>query len=1217
MASYVFRLINPDSTSQNVEDWQECDKVDSHDLAGIKDPVNDGSNKVATSVPSPFARMHLFNTAFDILANDAPATMLPLEGNTVFHQIVSDCFDMFQLVFMFGQDKNLLRFENWDCQTRLEELEESSSEGHQRLARALRSFLNKDSAGTLKGLKQITFVYYKDFLVGGTSPLTVFFTGANWHRTLKEEQLTIKSPTEDVLFDSEYAPLYRRDESFILYMLCLFECYRDEFRVSSNAFYRYMNRILELKEIKDFIRRNSEAYTRCSDRIEFEKKYPTNFVEGRYQLAVGDLIIPCQGEEEIESDFSIVPSSMARYPFTERSAGGDSIDIRKPLVLPQDGKMHQNWLYIKSTWSKDIVTLENVTIPLYKRQLPELNLTYPYLTVGDFLTETLIQTPYSTGRVATVNTDKFVYGPNAKNIQFLLPIKPRYFQYFTIEDLENHLHVQSENTEGELIVTVSLDIRTKRGSVKYKRTYVSAKHSFSSHQSDGSAVYRIINHEKTGKFGMSFYPFFQLKNANIPFNYYIQLVEDRQQNVELDLHFYSSENQSSHSPIGILEPEHVAATSRSSIQDEAVANSTFYEIQKQFDFLELEITDSRTGERHSGLIVPKFKVIDTESCSATFIAAVDFGTSNTHVAISKVEGGSVNPKPLTFSEPKGDTNLTANDERLMISLYMSSRKSDNLSKKYFTDSMIGFNQMSQFVLREFIPPVIEKTKDEEALIPRFPLKTASCERRGFDDNQNNVLFGNFNIGFSVDADKNPVNNSYSYNTNLKWLFDTRHQQLKNEKRIELFFVELLEIIRNKVLLSGGSLQKLKIVWMLPDAAADVRKTFADRWKKASEVVFGSDLSGQIVPTSPISESLAPFYYIDWEENLAGADAAAVNLDIGGGTTDVIYIERQEGVKYWTMSYRFAGNDIWGDGRQELKAPKKVNGFYQVYKAWYDANSDRLENAKSFKEYFNSAISDPRRGSHDVISLLFKYQQSGFQQYVINSHPDLRLIPLIHYGGLLYHLLQSLQLKNVQKLPRYLSFSGNGSQYLDLLGDSSGIEDLTNILVNAFLKDERSGLRFPESNLEVIKVGNVKEATANGGIILQHGKVKNTIEKGKRELFSLGANPNYSIGEIGTKKFVELDEETKNEIIKNCRNFLSILFENNEVSNFMIKELHVTKEKEVKELLINGQALEDSFNSYFNDGIDIGNRLATQTLFFLPLKDALVRLSTFLANASKS
>lgn len=1217
MSSYVFRLKDPVSTSQNVEDWKECDKIDSHDLAGIKDPVNDGSNKVATSVPSPFARMHLFNTAFDILANDTPGAMLPLDGNTVYHQIVSDCFDMFQLVFMFGQDKNLLRFENWDCQTRLEELEKSSSEGHQRLARALQSFLNKDSAGTLKGLSQVTFVYYKDLLVGGTSPLTVFFTGANWHRTLKEEQLTIKSPTEDILFDTDYAPLYKRDESFILYMLCLFESYRNEFRESSSAFYRYMNRILEHTEIKAFVRRNSEAYTRCSDRREFENKYTTNFVDGRYPLTVGNLIIPCQGEEEIESDFSIEPSRMAKYPFTERSAGGDSIDIRKPLVLPQDGKMHQNWFYTKSTWNKDIATPENVTIPLYKRQLPELNITYPYLTVGDFLTETLIQTPYSAGRVATVNTDKFVYGPNAKNVQFLLPLKPRYFQYFTVDDLKEHLHVHSENSENELKVTVSLDIPTKRGGVTYKRTYVSAKHSASSHHSNGSAEYRIINHEKTGKFGMGFYPFFQLKNTSIPFNYYIQLVEDRQQNVEFGLQFFSSQSQSSDSPIGKLKPEHVASTLRSSIQDEAVANSTFYEIQKQFDFLELELTDSRTGERHSGLIVPKFRVIDTESCSAEFISAVDFGTSNTHVAISKVEGGSVNPKPLTFNEPKGETNSAANDERLMISLYMSGNQSDNLSKKYYTDSMIGFNQMSQFVLREFIPPVMEKTKDEEALIPRFPLKTASCERRGFDDNENNVLFGNFNIGFSVDADKSPVNNSYSYNTNLKWLFDTREQQPKNEKRIELFFVELLEIIRNKVLLSGGSLQKLKIVWMLPDAAADVRKTFADRWKKASEIVFGSDLSGQIVPATPISESLAPFYYIDWEENLAGANAAAVNLDIGGGTTDIIYIERQEGVKYWTMSYRFAGNDIWGDGRQELKAPKKVNGFYQVYKAWYDANSDRLENAKSFKEYFNSAISDPRRGSHDVISLLFKYQQSGFERYVINSHPDLRLILLIHYSGLLYHLLQSLQLKNVQKLPRYLSFSGNGSQYLNLLGDSSGIEDLTNILVNAFIKDERSGLRFPESKLEVIKLGNVKEATANGGIILQHGKVKNTIEKGNEELFSLGANPNYPIGEIGTKKFVELEEDTKYAVIENCKSFLSILFENPGVTSFMIKELQVEKEREVKDFLMNERALEDSFNSYFKDGVDIGNRLATQTLFFLPLKDALVRLSTFLANASKS
>jgi hypothetical protein len=80
-------------------------------------------------------------------------------------------------------------------------------------------------------------------------------------------------------------------------------------------------------------------------------------------------------------------------------------------------------------------------------------------------------------------------------------------------------------------------------------------------------------------------------------------------------------------------------------------------------------------------------------------------------------------------------------------------------------------------------------------------------------------------------------------------------------------------------------------------------------------------------------------------------ANAVNIDIGGGTTDVMMFMEAAGVnrqdRYVTTSFRFAGNDLWGSG---YKGKLKDNGFIKNYTAYQKANN--INPAEEIR-YFNN------------------------------------------------------------------------------------------------------------------------------------------------------------------------------------------------------------------------------------------------------------------------
>lgn len=75
-----------------INDWGNSAKYSNQVIDQIVDPNGQSPSREITSIPSPFARMDLVKSAFKIVADSRD-----LEGDTIYHKMVSDSLDVGQI----------------------------------------------------------------------------------------------------------------------------------------------------------------------------------------------------------------------------------------------------------------------------------------------------------------------------------------------------------------------------------------------------------------------------------------------------------------------------------------------------------------------------------------------------------------------------------------------------------------------------------------------------------------------------------------------------------------------------------------------------------------------------------------------------------------------------------------------------------------------------------------------------------------------------------------------------------------------------------------------------------------------------------------------------------------------------------------------------------------------------------------------------------------
>ena len=430
----VFRLHN--AGTDTIGGWGNSNQYNSTIINSITDPAGATATREITSIPSPFARMDLVKEAF------AFVNRIGLDGDTIHHKMVSHTLDIAQIFYNFDnyRESGLLELIKWDA-TEVDGLRNSNDSQHRLLGQTFDLFIDSDSQqfnfDRMQGLYMLRYIGPGApdpmTIIGSTSPASLFYTSANNHDFLAGK---IIFGNHQALSSNEFIALKdRHDENFIAWMYAL-KTAIPNFATRFPEVDRYLN--LTFGRLSHKLQQRINTMTANTLYTEF---IPLDLKPGVPVEILGiQLGMNAPVDIGATSDFAI---------------NSPKISVKKPLVLPSD-KFARPWIYTTAPWQ------QNTEVPLHpgdfdRRSLPADGTRYPYLTMTDFLEDTLIQTD------SNPNPEDFFDGNLKDNTggehSFLLPIKRKYFEYFTTEDLKRNLKMTCDNAPGGgLCVKVSLNI---------------------------------------------------------------------------------------------------------------------------------------------------------------------------------------------------------------------------------------------------------------------------------------------------------------------------------------------------------------------------------------------------------------------------------------------------------------------------------------------------------------------------------------------------------------------------------------------------------------------------------------------------------------------------------------------------------------------------------------------------------------------------------------
>lgn len=1127
---------NIDNNTDNF--WFHSNQMNEGKISTIKNPTGNSINKLLSAIPSPLARLHLFETAFKFVDNHTAH-----DGTSVFHQLVSDCLDVYELVFNMNKHKAAgaaIDVRIWSFQDEINSLVSSPNKGNKILGESLKIFLNTPPYNTISNF---SLFLYQNSVFAGSSPLTGFYTSPD------VRNITIINPNNNKPYFSEIIPLHARDLLFQQMMTILFK--------KNNAFAN------QLQNVRNYVFNNvkyiSDSGSKQLIQGLLNKTSPDyNFAITNLQSSHGNIIemfgatIPiADGSQSIQS-----PLLMA-YDYLPEYCNG-----WEPIVFKDNHDLQNN-----SNQNFRAPTNLSPLCQITHRNLPYNNTNYPFVYADDFLEDKLIQVDY--------RLNSSFYGPELQNfkhtddIGFVLPLKKEFFEFFDRKRVTEMLTIQPTSYGG---YEVTLSVPTKSaGKVKYSKVYIQNPQSPNAGE--------LINYQ----FNLGIFPFYRVVNKPEYNDFYkIMLVDgELTQNFNMNLAFYQLNQAESIS----IHPVNSTCVNRTQKSVRSGDNASFYyEIQQtNFDLIEVGVKDSGGNMKAKGVIVPIWREVPLGV--RKYKASVDFGTTNTYVAL--VEPGTTKPH----------STLTIGEDDLQVVMYNAPAFKANVQNKLDLyeniEGKLVFLKENQYY--EFIPSLIGKQLTDSKY--SIPTRTVMSYAKGKVFNQANpaIVLGDANISFVYN--KEPKYAHEDLNTDLKWGV---HHSGNKSILIETFIKQILYMLRTKIILNGGDPAETEILWFKPLSMIAFSQALLERtWNQEFSRIFHTNRT-----TYSITESEAPFHYLLAKNQTIHGNFPCVNIDIGGGSTDIVLFKDKE-AKFGT-SFNFAGDALWGpDPFVAGTIPGSVNSIADHY---YDIIKNQLQNS-SFKAY-TEIINDVRKNNPgDLINLFFTLDinsRIGFMNSLMTDM-NIRTLILIHFSAIMYHTLQIV--KNLKwDAPRFISFSGQGSRYLDLLCPSN--KNIMHDYVNEFIKDI-FGTVNPQLSI-ITSSQEPKELTCYGG--LYYDMRKYNVQR-MEKITSLGDGTGDDLHtEEFNRTYSNLDDNFGKNVRNNIRNFLDLVIKVAGKQKYQQSFFIVNNIREVLNQYNNnklddfyGLGLQFAQNRAGDDG------LINETLFFYPITKILFDLSTNLYN----
>lgn len=1129
--SKIFRLYKEGASTY--EDWNNSPAFpyNSASRDSIEDPDGASARHEITSIPSPFARIDLVKNAFkEVCKIDRRTRRAELDGNSIFHKMVSDTLDVAEIFFNIDKYNDKVEVLKWDPSIMLAELENSNIPGHKFLADALRKYMTSDANtynfGNMKNIYLLNYLQGPDEInvIGATSPATLFFSNANDLSYVNDIYFGDDKP-----FDSEYQPLYKRDFEFVKYLFAL----RKSITNFAGFFPEFDTYLSETyKQISDQTKKNELNNISSNDLTDFDQISVVDVQQNDLVEVLGfTLYKKANRPVNTSSDFNILTNKNFET---------------LPLVLPIDaGNRYADLQYTTAKWGNtNKAPFMEPESDLSRRILPFDGSMYPYLTISDFLEDSIVRIPH------TLNEANYFNGHikiEKQELAFLLPIKPLFFRFFTVEELKDNMRDGRPMFEMELLaggsVSVKLRIPIKGAGnisyIEYSRTYYNYNNADISNNAGN-----IVEMKFTG-FIM---PRIRFNNANDAI-YNISCVQAS--SARNEFLFYIDDEK--------ILPKSI--TSRNQDQQLLTKADNYLISKNNFDYIQV-----RNHHGYQGLLIPTFK---QQQNVEVFEFAIDLGTSNTHMEYRKG-----NEKPQEFSFNASDRHL--------CEMFIPSRDE--------TGTLEELIEETDLIEKDFIPGEVG---NGDYL---FPTRTVLSCAKTVDWSESVDPFTLVNLPFTYDKRADLIYNNLKYN--IKW-------GKGDDLRVMESYVRcLMLIIRNKVLLNNGDLQRTKITWFYPiSMSANRLRCLKDTWNAAYNEYFGNGR------TSCMTESAAPIQYFFKRYSTA---TSLINVDIGGGTTDIAFAKDKSIVK--VTSFRFASNALFENSYSELDDNNGIVDYHkgEILKLLEEKNLGELVRV------FNSA-----NNAHpsNMASFLFGLKDNTLPKkarvnekaidfnYILQEDENFKIVFVVFYTSIIYHIAQITKKLDLD-VPRHISFSGNGSKVIRVITtDTEILAKYTKVIFEKVL-GKPYGKELELLGLD--KDSNPKGSTCKGGLI---GVEEDDDNEHKTIVFKSDCSGIVGISDT----YATITESYKSKTIKAVEDFFKFMFEDmnavfNFNANFGVKKsaFEVAQQATAKDLA----TFLDKGLSQRGEETELDN-VIEETFFFYPIKGVLQTMSNDILNSLKN
>jgi hypothetical protein len=678
----VFRLYNGNN---NIEDWGNSVPYGSKAIGEIVDPLNASKDREITSIPSPFARIDLVKNAYKEVVRSGE-----LHGNSIHHKMVSDSLDIAQIFYNLPKLTDKVKVIVWNVKTELNMLLQSPSSAHQRVAKTLQMFLSQDSATyNFDKLQSVYLLHYYGAkrktsldIIGATSPSTLFFSSANDLNYLSDDICFGR----DRVFDDQFTSLDQRDDNFIVF----YYAYR-------KAYHNFAYLFPEVNEYMDMVYRAlTPAQKDLVDSLNDHsaEDYPELLVSPNKVEIIGIPYRHCLMNVAVKSGFEI-NSSLIQAD-------------KMPLVLPVErGTIYTDIFYVSDNWESESFAPIYDPKPIEERRLPMSNEVYPYLSIGDFLEDSLIQVTMADVEDKS-NGDAFFckFYPKDSGNRYLLPLKDTFFKYFTVNELQdkvggNPMFELRELAGGDVLATLRVPIQNKRF-VEYTRRY--SLNNADLVKNRGELIVK--------DFTVGLYSNIRYLNESQAF-YRAYLIGDYDEvGDDFALMFFKNAQ--------------ALSVGEAVVRNEEDSNYNYskaYIIEnKTFEYMRV-----KCGEE-SGVLIPLFQ---RKGGSDQYTFAIDFGTTNSHIEYTVNNGNSIS---FDVHEP-------------VLKLWGALDKVSTYALDY-----------------DVFPASIGNDS-----LYRFPMRTALCESVNTNWNRPVYALANANIPFPYEKKRGYKYDRIQ--TNLKWSND--------------------------------------------------------------------------------------------------------------------------------------------------------------------------------------------------------------------------------------------------------------------------------------------------------------------------------------------------------------------------------------------------------------------------------------------------------------